>query len=64
MERPKVNVNDTVTVNDNKEVRSVTKIGKNDQQEPIIFWESKRYSGVCIPEVWLRWKQTGKDEYL
>lgn len=63
MDRPRVDVNETVTVND-KEVRTVVKILKNDLQEPIVAWESKKYSGVCIPEVWIRWKQTGKDEYL
>lgn len=64
MEKPVIKVNDTIELKDSKETRVVKAIEKNVNQEPFIVWESKKYSGACIPDMWLRWKTTGKDEYL
>lgn len=48
--------------NNKSELRTITDIVSNTENNPVVVWASKNSEGACMPSIWDGWK-TGKTPY-
>lgn len=46
-----------------REIREVTALPRNKDNDLTVAWKSKYSSGVCVPSLWLDWLANGGPNY-